>query len=408
MKKKVITAVILICVLTALSVPMVTRAVITPFFIAVDDTLLPFTGENMPYVTGGEYFIPHGVFNGVSVWSIASSEHVRVYTGASRYVDFYSTSGSVEDQDGNVLSWPAARRVGGRFYVPLRQICDFFGLSFDVLTVGRDIIPQEQMRVIRIRSPGHTALNSQTFFSLNRTALRNAYNQYYSPPESPTTPTEGVEPVSPPPSPEVPPKYNDVTIHHSFYGTSSDGTSALLELLDSSPLVDKPLCFFVNEDDIKENPGIIRKIYGSGFSVGIWLKEGTIEEYINTSRLLFEAAKIKTVLVLLDLEIDEESDADADAIAEAFADYGILAWDKSTGLAYDDTFSIEAVTDMLPKESGERRNLIAPCSEFTALMLVDIISFLLEFEYTIEGITEMTSLPLHVREASRHLVEDGE
>ena len=384
--KKTIVIIILISIM-AMMLPVLSQAAITPFFIAVNDTLLPFNNDTMPYVVGGEYFIPHGVFRGVGVWSIASTEYVRLYTGANQYVDFYTSGGTVIDQDGATLSWPAARRVSGRIYVPLRQISEFFGFSYQIQSVGRDIIPQEQMWVIRMLSADGSAwINWQTFFGIYGTTLRNAYNDYFSPATSSSpSPSPGGDVSASPPTVEPPPIYDDVTIHHSFYDISAGGGEAILDLLDSYSGEFDQFCFYVSEIDIRSNPGIIRKVSSEGYTIGIWLLEGTLDEYLRVSSLLFEATKIKTMIVSSDFEIEVET--------ARLNRYGVIYWDSKESLIYDDTFSVEAVTEMLPQESGERKNLLSVCSEFTALMLVDILSYLLEYEYMVEGITE-TTVPL--------------
>ena len=384
-KKRIVAVILVVCVMSVL-MPTITLAAVVPYFMAVNDTLLPFSYENMPYVTGGELYVPHGIFSGVYVWSVASAEQVRIYTGADRFVDFYTASGVVEDQNGNILSWSPARRVGNRYYVPLQQVCDFFGLTYEIFDIGRDIIPQEQMRVIRIKAEGYIGLNVATFIGIHRDALKASYDEYYAPSTAspgaspPSPPATSPGETTPPPTEEPPPKYNDVTIYHSFYNISDGGVKAILELLDAGAAPDSRACFFVSADDIRENIGLIRSISSSGHAIGIWLEKGTYDEYVETSALLFEAAKIKTVLV--------SADSKAEAQFEKSDKHEVIFWRISRSLAYDDTFSVDTVTDMLPQDSGARRNLMASCSEFTALMLSGILSYLRENEYSVMRITE--------------------
>ena len=390
MKKRFVVIIVLICVIAAI-LPLSSRAAIAPYFIAVNDTLLPFNIDNMPYMSGSEYFVPHGVFGGLSIWSVASSEQVCIYIGSSRFVIFNMSSGLVEDQDGNILPWPSARRSGNRLYVPLNQVCGFFGLTAEILEVGRDIIQQEQVRVIRIRpTEGFTGINGQSFVGVNRGALRTAFSAYYDsmfpPSTSPGAPpstqpsTPPGESPAPPPVEEPPPKYDDVTIHHSFYNISAGGTDAILELLSGGETSNYHFCFFVSADDIRQNAGLVRKISGNGHSVGIRLAEGTFDEYYRVSELLFEAAKIKTVLVLVDGESEN--------VPEIANGDGIILWKGVQSLVYDDTFSVDAVTEMLPTQSGARQNLVSSCSGITALMLSGILTYLRDNEYTVTNITE--------------------
>jgi len=391
--KRIVIVIAVICA-AAIIIPTVSHAAVTPYFIAINDTLLPFNDDTMPYISGGEILVPHWIFgDDVGVWSVAVEEleRVRVYRSDRKYVDFYIKDGIAEDQDGNILQWPAARRVGSRFYVPLRYICDFFGLTYDIFEVSRDIIPQEQMRIIRIRPEGYSGLNAETFIGVYRNSLRDAYNDYNAPPStqppSPSImPSDETPSPSPSPSPtpiiEIPPSFSDVTIHHSFYNISAGGMDVILELLDAIAASDYRFCFFVNVDDIRNNAGLIRRVSGNGHAIGIWLTEGTYSEYIETSALLFEATKIKTVLV--SGEFEEEPAFIATGEQE------VVFWGTSQSVFYDDTFLVEEVTAMISQESGARQNLISSCTENTALMLSGILSYLREYEYSIAGITETT------------------
>ena len=379
--KKRITATILVICLSVVITPVVSRAAVIPYFMAVNDTLLPFSDENMPDIIGGEIFVPPGMFAGVSVWSVASenSEQIRLYRGVSKHVDFYTARGITVDQDDNVLSWPSARKIGNKFYVPLRQVCEYFGLTYEIYDISREVIPQEQMRVIRIRSV--EGFNKNTFLGLNGNAFRKAYNEYYAPAPSTPPATESPGEASPlPPVVEPPPTYSDVTIYLSFYDVAAGGAGRLLDLLATNAASGGQACFFVSADDIKNNPGLIRRISGGGYTIGIWLKEGTVKEYLETSSLLFEAAKIKTIIIAAD-EMTEDEKASAEA-------YGLIIWESSHCLVYNDTLSVANVTDMIPTEGGARQNLMSACSEDAALMLSGILLYLHVNEYNIAKITE--------------------
>ena len=397
MKKRIAALVVVICIMEIL-MPTVSRAAVVPYFMAVNDVLLPFGDDTMPYVSGGEIFVPPGMLYYADVWSIASVdlEWVRLYRGSGKLIDFHTASGVTLDQDGEVLPWPTARRIGGRFYIPLYPVCEFFGLTPEIIDIDRSIIPQEQMRVIRITSVN--SVNGQTFVGLNRNAIRTAYNEYYAPPPPPpvspsTVPSPGVTgggggsvpTVTPTPSEEPPPTYGDVTIYLSFYNISAGGYDVLLELIEANASSDYRFCFFVSANDIYEDPGLVRMVSGSGHIIGIWLEEGTIEEYIETSELLFEAVKIRTILVSSEDEPGAESSLSGCG--------GLIYWGASQSLMYDDTLSVEEVTDLLPTESGVRQNLMSSCSVNAALMLSGILSYLREFEYRVEGITETVAPP---------------
>jgi hypothetical protein len=382
MKKRIAAGIMVLCLALAF-VPTVSHAAITPYFIAVNDTLLPFNDDHMPFVIGGDFFVPVRVFEDLDIFAVGSDELERVllYRGASRYLIFSARPGDgrTTDQDGNTLQWPSARRIGRRFYVPLQQVCDFFGLTFSVIPISRDIIQAEQMHVVRIMS--NFEINERSFVGIYRHALRAAYAEYYAPPPPPgvvSPPPSGV--AEPPEIEEPPPDFSDVTIYLSFYDVSAGSVEWILDMLDFQTASGHQACFFVSADDIKDDPGLIRRIAGSGHTVGIRLSEGTYDEYLATQALLFEAAKIRTVLV----SVDDEARS-----FHAEMDLGrLLIWGSSMDQGSYDTLTVSAITELIPTESGARGNLLFSCSENSAAVLPGVISYLLANEYTIDRITE--------------------
>ena len=379
MKKRIVIIIVIIS-LTTVFLPTVSHAAVTPYFVAINDTLLPMNADSIPIISGGEVFVPDKVFGGLDVWAVGADDFVRLYQGYSIYVDFYTARGVTEDQDGNTLFWPPARRIGKRFYVPLKQVCAYFGLTYDIIEVPRDIIAEEQVMLVRIISSA--SFNDKTFLGLNTNALRKSYSEFNAPPTPPTpTPTGPVTPT--PPVAPPPTDYRDVTLHLSFYNVTGESAAGILDLLDIQPASGYQSCFFVKSSDIRENPGLIRRISGSGHMIGILLMEGTYKEYLETSAVLYEAAKIKTVIVIAD------ESAEAEISAEDLN--GLILWESTQNLVDYDDISVDSVTGMITKESGARQNLMFSCSENAASVLPGIISYLRVNEYTVVKITETVS-----------------
>ena len=376
MKKRILAVFITLCLSVAL-MPAVTNAAITPYFVAVNDTLLPFSEDTMPFISGGNLFMPDNVFEHIDdIWAIgsASLEYIRLYKGKT-YVDFYTDSRLTLDHDGNTLRWPPARIIGEKFYLPMRQVCDYFGLTPQVIEVARDIIADQQMYVVRIVSTSQ--INGETFVGLNKNAIRAAYNQYYGPVTPPVSPPTEVPPAPPE---EPPPSYQDVTIHLSFYDISAGSVREILDLLDIQMEQGFYSCFFVSGNDIAEDPGLVRRIAGSGHMIGIWLETGSYSEYAETSALLFEAAKVKTVII-------SAREASPSAAEMAGANMLVL-WESDQSFADFDAQEVPLITEALPVESGARRNLWFSCSEDAASVLPGVYAFLRANEYTVSKITE--------------------
>ena len=229
MRKMNVAIIIALCLSIAF-IPTVSHAAVSPHFVAVNDTLLTFSDSTMPYVSGGVILVPYEILSIVGIWSLSSAgfDYVQLYRGSTQ-VNFYAERGVTEDQYGNVLAWPTTQRARGKFYVPLIQVCDYFGMSCEIIEVGRDVIPNRQIWLIRIISGA--ALSSSDFIARYRSEMLSAYNEYYgfSQPASPT-PSE----ASPsPPVEEPPPDYSDVTVYLSFNDVTAGGAGGVLEMLDA-------------------------------------------------------------------------------------------------------------------------------------------------------------------------------
>ena len=397
--KKFITACVVLCLILLL-VPPVSRASVTPYFVAANDTLLPFGEDTMPYISGGEMFVPDTIFSECDVWSLRSveKEMVQLY-GGGKHMYFSTSQNTTTDQEGNAISCSPAKRIGRRFYVPLMSVCEYFGLTCsELIEVPRDIIPNEQMYVLRVKS--NAVFNDKTFVGINRAALASSYNAYFAPPPSPSpmvsqTPRplpppyepEPEEPDPDPPSEEPSPTYSGVTVYLSFRDVSAGGAGMILDALNPPAAAGHPSCFFVSVEEIAENPELIRIISGSGHTVGIWLEEGTYEEYIEASALLFETAKVKTVIVS-----SAPPDEDDQSVAGMAESHGLIYCETTQEIIEDDDFTEDSVTDGLPTEVGDCANVSFACTEEQALILPGVLDYLHDKEYTILKITE-TNIP---------------
>ena len=393
----------------ATSVPMVSQAAVTPAFTAVNDTVLPFNENTMPLFVGDEIFVPPAMFStfGIFEFSDVGSEIVRVYRG-DRGVDFWIAYGRVEDISGNALNWPNARLVGNRFYVPLAQLASFFGLTWEVIQIREDIIPGGQMRMVRLRD-GRAVFNGPTLVGYNATLIRNMYNAFFrpQPPPGPGGNFTGEQPS--PPEEEPPPTFEEVTIYLSFIDLKNGDLERVLDIFDADVLPNYRAAFFVTGHDIIQNPDLIRRIHGSGHTIGIWLEYGSLDEYIKTSALLFEAAKVRTILV---------SALEANTTARLMADRAeLIFWDAtfcfvpiperpeieetpetaeiSEILEISESLEIpeiseEEIISTLPTEDGVRAKYrFAFCGQLDSV-LPSVLAVLDMYEYSVERITETT------------------
>ena len=374
-------------------IPPASLAADTSFFIAVNDSLLPYSDDTMPLVIDGVILVPDSIFSEAGVWSVSSVEREQtiIYMGMSRLINFYTALGETRDQNNNLLNWPPAQRIGRRFYVPLIQVCDYYGLRYQILPVPDSVIPDRSMQVIRILSD--YVLNGPTFIGLHGNTMKSSYDEYHAPPpvtppDQPPNPLPNPQPnpqpaTDPPAATVTEPDYSDITMFISFFDISAGDAEQVLDLLDIQAALGFYYNFFVSADDIISNPGLIRRITGSGHIVGIWLTEGTDEEYNRASDLLFEAAKIRTVLV--------SADEAAETALDMAALKGLQFWSDAqrfTAGGENEELSVEAVVEALATESGSRQNLLFPCIKDIADILPGVYAYLWDNEYKITRITE--------------------
>ncbi|MCL2402597.1 MAG: hypothetical protein FWC90_08170 [Oscillospiraceae bacterium] len=353
----------------------VSRAAVVPYFVAVNDTVLPFNENTMPLHSNGHYFIPHNVLVSAGVHYLVNipDETVQLYRG-DRTVNFYTIQNHTTDQDERILNWPSARRVGSRFYVPLAQVAAFFGLTYEIIEIGHDIIPYDHVSIIRIQPD--PMLNGPSFVGLHRSALRTTYLRHLASQQATLPPTGTDE--------DTPPDFRDTTIYLSFFDLSAGGLKDILDLLDSPAATGFNATFFASAADIVENPGLIRRIFGSGHSLGIRLIEGTFEEYLEASALLFEAASVRSVLI--------SAYSDNENAIDTAQEHVLLLWDSPQSFGENDT--APRVINAISRDSNTRQNLKFNASENTALLLPGVFTFLRTNNYTVQRITETVLPPM--------------
>ena len=374
-RKKLISGIVSVAMVIGLiwSVRPVSHAASVPYFIAVNDTVLPFNDNTMPIYLNGNYLIPHNILISAGIHYLASvqEERVQLYRG-DRTIDFRTQGqGFTTDQDDRILNWPPARRVGNIFYVPLAQVTSFFGLTYEIIEIG--LIPYDNVSIIRIQPD--PALNGPTFVGIHESALYTAYLRHLASQQATLPPPDREE--------DAPPDFSDVTIYLSFLDLSAGGLESILDLLDSPVAIGFSATFFANVTDIVENPELIRRIFGSGHSLGIRLTEGTLAEYLEASALLFEAAKVRSVLI--------SADSDNENAIDMAEEHVFLLWNSPQSFGNYTTAS--AVINAITRDIATRQNVSFNASENTAAILPGVLTFLRTNNYMVQRITE-TVLPI--------------
>ncbi|MDR1588954.1 MAG: hypothetical protein LBS51_02045 [Oscillospiraceae bacterium] len=396
MRKKILALLVLFSLIVcALPISGGSRAAGMLCFTAVNDTLIPLKKSTLPTYFGSTLYVPYNIFTYAGVYNARSTvdNAACLYSGRKR-LDFYVGTATY-DQNGKLFEGVTARYSGAVLFVPLNFVCEFFELTYTVT-------PQEPASILRITSPD-AEYSDKTFASRFRSQMLESYEEYMGASDSQTTAPEQPSPggqISPTPPP--PPTYENVTLYLSFYGIGGEHSDAILNALDAAGY---KACFFVGGEDVAQHPDAVRRAVGNGHAVGIWLSDGTREEYDAVSALLFEAAKVKTVLVAADADTetalvvdsepgpDPDPDPEAQSAAVMASENGLLSWCALDIPSGGESSAAGAAEALLATEGGVRQNVALPCAGSGADAIGSLIAYINEHKYTVGRVAETSPPP---------------
>lgn len=373
MKQKFWAVVLLLCIMAAFVLPTVKAADPTYFSVA-NNVILPLTAETMPIYSGGRYYVPYTFFSSgeLGVFAQTGDKKVLLYANVSKRLTLDALSATIIDQDGYQYYQYAPMIHNGIVYVPVEMVCNFFGLTWSV--INTTTTPASIVRITS-KSP---IINESTFVSLFKDQLNNAYNVYTGVTVStPPTPTPSASSSSPPTT-----NANE-TVYLSLYDLSGGRLDDILDALGDTYY---RTCIFVTGEEIAENAPLLRRAAAAGHSFGIWLREGTYNEYRETSELLFEATKMKTVLVAA----DGDNESAAEEMSEA---RHLIFWQFTRSYDKSQKFSASTVTGRLSASGGPLHSLNFDCSDKAAAVIPAVCDYLSEYKYSVRRINE-TSAPV--------------
>lgn len=259
------------------------------YFTSVNDNLLKLTAENMPFWSGGVLFVPYNVFDvrvtgidlGLSCGYERDKNTVSIFT-LRRILTFdLSTGTCLDEQTGKSVAGRAVTR-NGRIYVSLNTVCSFFGLDYSYTALSS--VPQGYL--VRIKSDA-VVLSDARFIDaagdLIRRRLRE-YNQSLAPAPVPATPVPA-QPTTPDPG-EGDGDPASVSAYLAVRCESAAGASGILDALDAAGAYG---LFFLTPQLLEEEGPLVRRILGSGHSVGV-LARG--EELSQVQAELEEGARL--------------------------------------------------------------------------------------------------------------------
>jgi len=374
MRRKVVAVLVLLSLVAAF-LPTVVSAAGEIFFTAINNNVQPLNEKTMPKYFD-KLYIPYTFFSSdeLGVYFAPGEDRVMIYSYTPSYksLTFNVVTATVLDQDNNQYYFPAIKS-SGLIYVPAYEVCKFFG--FTLAVYAADPAP-----IVRIMN-STDVLNKPTFFSFNASKIREYYDAYTGTQASPSPGVSQQPPVTP--TPGVDPTFESVSIYLSFFDLSPENFAAVLSDLDTYKF---KCCFFVSAGEISDSADLLRRAAGRGHMIGIWLDTGTLDEYRNTSSLLFEAAKVKTILV-------SAAGSAAKAAEEMAASTGLIFWRPTKTYDAASKISYAGIIGKLTVLSGNRESIGIACTDKAVSVIGSFLYYLADKQYNVKRINEKTPPP---------------
>ena len=314
------------------------------YFTGINDSVAPLTSSSMPYWSGGTLYVPYTVFDanlngsGVNLGLYTSYNHrshiVTIFNLKQMLVFDLERGTCRDDMTGAAYDARAVMRYG-KPYVPLYVVCSVFGLEYSY----NQLSYISQGYLVRIKS-ADAVLDDGLFIDRARELINNRlrdYTQSLSPAE--TTPTI---PVSPSEPPEV--DGGNVATYLAFRCESADGLSAILNTLDGTG---QYALFFLAPQVIEEEGGLVRRILGTGHSVGILAWEGEKEALSRGRLALEELAHTRTTLAYV-----------PDGARAGLEEQGWVCWKETLYLEPGDSVGGTAFAGTVLNRLGTRRRTV--------------------------------------------------
>lgn len=255
-------------------------------FTSLNNKLLPLASDTMPLWSGGVLYVPaslfdgsatnasYGVTLGVSLTQSQSNGTITLYSLSGILVFDLNSGICVDQQTGELLSGRAITR-NGRIYLPLNIVVDFFGLRSSYLHTDYGYL-------VRIKNRDDTASNGRRSILTDEVFIDSAGNQMnlqlkeyqksLLPVEEPETPD--VTPAVPadPPGQELDP--TSIPTYLAFRCQTGEALDSILTTLEKSG---KSGVFFFAPEELSVHGDMVRRLLGTGHSVGILVQAGTPE-----------------------------------------------------------------------------------------------------------------------------------
>ena len=334
--------VLLVCV--ALVCGLVTTASGTSdiYFMAVNETLVPMTAENMPILVGDTLYVPYimfalnhngGVNLGVTAQYSTTRRTVMVSQG-SNVVIFDPVANTSYDLDGNELDGRAVLR-NAMAYIPLDWICEYFD---DIRYSSVRMVYGTLIRVTNQMA----AMSDAGFVSAASGMLKNNYRDYLDSITAPSGRPTDAPAITPRPE-------SGALVYLAFLNGSR--TEEMAQILENHG---RQGLFFLTVEELSREDELVRRLVGGGHLVGLDLTGS------DAASCLLQAAEGRQLLAAsarCQLTVVRLEGAD-DAVRGLLKEQGYALWQASSRVSVE-----ESARSLLRSLDSERPNYVEALCE---------------------------------------------
>ena len=315
------------------------------YFTGLNDTVAPLTSDSMPFWSGGTLYVPYTVFDssrnevGISLGLVTS------YNRTNQTVTFYNlrqiltfdlSTGNCRDELGGAVYSSRAIMRNNKPYVALNMVCSFFGLEWSYHQLP--YIPQGYL--VRIKN-ADVVLDDGSFIENARDLINNRLRDYTQSLSS--AETTDPAPVQPSPPPEV--DGSSTATYLAFRCESGQGLSGILDALDRAGHYG---AFFLSPQVLEEEGDLVRRILGTGHSVGILAEGEEVRPLLEQGSLALErAAQTRTTLAYVPA-----------GQRAALEQEGWVCWRETLSLAPSGTVGPNTFANSVLDRLGDRRRTV--------------------------------------------------
>lgn len=327
--KRIIAIVVMLVMVLSLSSAFASSDVILT---AINDSFIELTQDTMPVLKYGDWYVPYKTFAsggtspsplGLFASHNVSQNNLFMYDGNGKTLTFETSIGFVYDENKTYYSQPAYP-INGTIYLPVKTVCNKFGLSFSYI--------KEKYPILRIIS--YSAISNSLFSNVSENIAEQMIDKYntkksQSNSNTSTNPNPSTPEINIPTDTEI--FINPSSIYLTFDGDLTDYTKQILLTLKK---YSTNATFFITKEDILKNDDIVRHIIANGNSIGIYIPSDILDSPQDITEYLSQANEdlifitgIKTRLISTkDLNYDDFSEETLNVLTEN----GYILWSYSS------------------------------------------------------------------------------